>query len=241
MYPRTSTRAKPRSHGRTVARWAALAMAGAAVTYAGLMTAAYLRYGHPQSPAPEESDALLDRFMPRYEVAERHHIRIAAPASVVLAAARDMDLMQGTVIRTIFSTRALVLRAKPDDHAQGRGLITDMEAIGWRVLAEVPDRELVVGAVTRPWEANVIFRSIPADAFATFAEPGYVKILWTLRADPDGTGGTIFRTETRVATTDADARTRFRRYWSVFSPGIVTIRWLLLTPLKADAERRAGR
>ena len=48
----------------------------------------------------------------------------------------------------------------------------------------------------------------------------------------------MFRTETRVTTTDAEARTKFRRYWSVFSPGIVLIRWLALEPVRREAERR---
>jgi hypothetical protein len=100
---------------------------------------------------------------------------------------------------------------------------------------------VIVGAVTRPWEANVTFRPIPPDEFAAFAEPGYVKIVWTLRADTAGGGASIFRTETRAIATDATARAKFRRYWSVFSPGIRSIRWLLLTPLKAEAERRASR
>jgi hypothetical protein len=38
----------------------------------------------------------------------------------------------------------------------------------------------------------------------------------------------MFRTETRVSTTDADARAKFRRYWVFVSPGIVAIWWLLL-------------
>jgi len=95
--------------------------------------------------------------------------------------------------------------------------------------------------VTRPWEADVTFRPIPHEAFAGFDEPGYVKIVWTLRADPAGVNAAIFRTETRAAGTDAAARRRFRRYWSFFSPGIRSIRWLLLAPLKAEAERRAWR
>ncbi|PYR46798.1 MAG: hypothetical protein DMF89_20885, partial [Acidobacteria bacterium] len=49
----------------------------------------------------------------------------------------------------------------------------------------------------------------------------------------------MFRTETRVATTDPTARAKFRRYWSFFSPGIILIRWMSLGPLKAEAERRA--
>jgi hypothetical protein len=60
-----------------------------------------------------------------------------------------------------------------------------------------------------------------------------------LRADPIGERQSLFRTETRVTTTDAAARAKFRRYWACFSPGIVLIRWLSLWPLKREAERRA--
>jgi hypothetical protein len=66
------------------------------------------------------------------------------------------------------------------------------------VLAEVPEREIVVGAVTRPWEPNVTFRAVPPDEFAAFREPDYVKIVWTLRADPIGAAESIYRTETRL-------------------------------------------
>jgi hypothetical protein len=66
-----------------------------------------------------------------------------------------------------------------------------------------------------------------------------VKIAWTLRADPIGPAESVFRTETRVASTDADARAKFRWYWSFFSPGMAAIRWASLRPLKAEAERRA--
>ena len=59
-----------------------------------------------------------------------------------------------------------------------------MRAMGWGVLAEIPGREIVMGAVTQPWEADVVFRPLPSAEFAAFAEPGFVKIVWTLRADP---------------------------------------------------------
>jgi hypothetical protein len=106
------------------------------------------------------------------------------------------------------------------------------------VLAEVPGREVVAGAVTRPWEADVTFRSIPPDAFAAFAEPDYVKIVWTLRADEIGDSASVFRTETRAIATDASARRKFRRYWAIVSPGIALIRWASLGPLRREAERR---
>ena len=93
-----------------------------------------------------------------------------------------------------------------------------------------------MGAVTQPWLADVVFRALSPEMFREFREPGYVKIAWTLRADPGGEDWTIFRTETRAVATDKTARARFRWYWARFSPGIILIRWMLLRRLKAEAE-----
>jgi len=43
-----------------------------------------------------------------------------------------------------------------------------------------------------------------------------------------------------VMATDPAARRKFRRYWSIFSPGIVLIRRVALRLTKLDAERRAS-
>jgi hypothetical protein len=96
-----------------------------------------------------------------------------------------------------------------------------------------------MGAVTQPWLANVTFRALPPEDFWSFREPGYVKILWTLRVDPMSQDESMFRTETRATTTDPIARRKFRWYWARFSPGIVLIRRAMLRTLKAEAERSA--
>ena len=49
--------------------------------------------------------------------------------------------------------------------------------------------------------ANVVFRALPPAEFAAFDEPGYAKIVWTLRADPIAAEESLFRTETRVKQT----------------------------------------
>jgi hypothetical protein len=85
-----------------------------------------------------------------------------------------------------------------------------------------------------------VFRPIPPDAFAAFAEPGYVKIVWSLRADAISDQQSIFRTETRAIATDSVARARFRKYWALASPGIALIRRLLLRPVNRAAEREAA-
>ena len=83
----------------------------------------------------------------------------------------------------------------------------------------------------------MVFRPLPPEQFARFNEPGYVKIAWTLRADPAGETRSVFRTETRVVATDPGARTKFRRYWSFASPGIVLIRWLIATTVNDEVVK----
>ena len=199
----------------------------------------FLRFGNPSIARPEEHDELLDRFIPVYDVVERHHIPVCAPAAVTLAAAKDQDFQRIPAIRAIFKARELVLRSKPVP-APATTLFAQLQAFGWGVLAETPEREVVMGAVTKPWEPDPVFRALPPTEFAAFSEPGFVKIAFTLRADPVDEHNSVFRTETRAVATDAFARAKFRRYWTFVSPGVAAIRWLSLRPLKREAERRAS-
>jgi hypothetical protein len=219
-------------------QWLATSVGVAVGSYAALVASAWLRYGDAPPARGDEVDELLDRFMPAYEIVERHHVRVAAPAEVTFAAAGAIDPNQSAIVRAIFKGRELAMGSRPAPRARARGFLADMRAMGWGVLAEIPGREIVMGAVTQPWLADVVFRPLPPEEFAAFCEPGYAKIVWTLRADPIGDSESVFRTETRVATTDAFARAKFRQYWSFVSPGIVLIRWMLLGPVKTEAERR---
>ena len=224
---------------RTVAGVAAAGLGIASAAYAGLVASAWFTYGRPGEPGAGEQDELLDRFMPAYDVVERHRIFIDAPAATVVEAAKAQNLMQLPLVRAIFKAREVALGAASDHPLPPNGLLATVQSLGWVVLAERPGREIVVGAVTRPWEANVTFRALPPEQFAAYDEPGNVKIVWTLRAKPVGEQRCVFLTETRAVATDATARRRFRAYWAFASPGISTIRWLSLMPLKREAERRA--
>jgi hypothetical protein len=224
---------------RGAARAAAAGTAAVVSAYLTYAAVSWLRYGRVVNGADaRDDDELLDRFIRTYDVVERHQIRVAAPADVTLAAAREQDLLRVPLIRVIFRAREIVMGATPGG-PQARGLLAATQALGWGVLAEVPGREIVVGAITKPWEANVTFQALPPAEFAAFAQPGFVKIVWTLRADPLGRDTSLFRTETRAVATDAEARAYFRAYWAFASPGIALIRRLSLLPLKREAERRA--
>jgi hypothetical protein len=204
------------------------------VGYAGFT---WYRYGKVASGGAR--NPLVDRFMPKYEVREVHQTRVAAPADVTFGVAHDLDLRQSTIVRAIFTGRELLMGAEHPKREHASAFLTDVLTLGWRMLEEVPGRELVVGAVTKPWETNVEFRGLAPEEFAAFSEPGYAKIVWTLAARPVGEKISVFRTETRVATTDPEARSHFRRYWSVFSPGILLIRYEILRLVRREAERLA--
>ena len=239
-------------NARTAAGYlTAVAAAGAALGYAVHAGAAFAAYAHAtRASRPEEQDDLLDWFMPLYDVAERHHVRVLAPAGVTLAAARDVDLFGSRVARSLFRARELLLGggrrldgappAAQDAGTGTAGLLGSALGMGWGLLAHERDREIVLGAATRPWEPQPVFRDLMPGEFSAFAEPDYVKIAWTLRVDPDGEGACVFRTETRAIATDVDARRKFRRYWALVSPGVALIRRVMLLPVKCEAERRAA-
>jgi hypothetical protein len=109
--------------------------------------------------------------MPLYEIADRHKIRVDAPAEVVLSAAREMDLERSAIIRAIFKGREWIVRSKSDDRIRGRGFVEGMKALGWGMLAELPGREIVMGGVTQPWEPNPVFRALPPDEFVPSMTP----------------------------------------------------------------------
>jgi hypothetical protein len=177
-----------------------LAVATAALAFAAYgayFCTAWLRYGRKRRPG-RETDALLDSFMPEYEVAERHRIFVNAPAEATFAAASGLDFADSRIVRAVFKGRELLMCARPRPDALPRGLLAKTKALGWGVLAEVPGHEIVMGAVTQRCVADVVFRALPPEEFASFHDPGYVKIAWTLRADRLGERKSVFRTETRV-------------------------------------------
>jgi len=215
---------------------AAGAAAAGAAAYAGWVGAAWYRYGRMDGDGA--GDPLLDRFLPRYEVRERHERVVGAPASVTFALAKEVSLRRSPIVRAIFALRAIPSRlAGTPQRVDERGILQETLALGWRVLAEEPGREIVMGAVTQPWRADVVFRPLPPEEFAAFSEPDCVKIAWTLAVEPAGPSRCVFRTETRAIATDGASRSRFRRYWAFLSPGIVLIRFEMLRAVAAEAER----
>ena len=98
---------------RSAVRWIAAGTGLATAAYGAYVGTTWHRYGNVAAPSPEEQNPLLDRFMPAHEIVERHHVRIAAPAAVTLAAARELDLQGSPLVRIMFRTETRYRQGTP--------------------------------------------------------------------------------------------------------------------------------
>lgn len=191
--------------------------------------------------APESSGSLIDAYLPSFQVREYHETRVRAEPAAAYAAFLSLDLNRSRFVRLLFAIRTLpsrVLARGPRSKTPPRSFLEDALAVGWRVLAEEPGREIVVGAVTQPWAPVVRFRGLPGAEFLSFGEPGFTKIAWNFAVRPEGPGWTRISTETRVAATDPVSQRRFRRYWLLVRAGVRLIRIISLRMLRRDLEAR---
>jgi hypothetical protein len=217
-------------------RWALFAIGAFALGWLTWAAVSWVRYDHGSSAAL--GDAAVQRFMPDHEVDELFQTLIRAPAPITFSEAESMSLDASPIIRTIFRAREILLGGSSGSPLPPGGVVDQMRAMGWGVLSETPQREIVLGAVTQPWNRDVVFRSLPQESFASFHAPGFVKILVTIDAAPIDSATSRLRIGTYATTTDPLSRSRFRRYWAVFSPGILLIRAVILRSVKNAAERR---
>lgn len=158
-------------------------------------------HSSPRSAGEEAGSALLmDRVLPRYDVAVVHARVFRAPPSACYRAASELDLFQDPVVRALLDVRGLPQRLAGT--ARGRDVATtreasratfrlkDMGGVGWILLGETPGVEIVLGQVSRPWKAVAASTGSPetVDQFVSFDRPGYAKIATSLRVDPYGSG-----------------------------------------------------
>jgi hypothetical protein len=183
----------------------------------------------------------LDEILPRYQFVERHQRHIGATPAHVWRALLEVRASDIRFFRTLTAIRRLG-RPGPESilDAPERTPILDVALrTGFVRLAQDPERELVIGTtVIAPSDA-----AIPSSPNAyRDAGPGFAVAAMNFRVEPNGRGGSVLTTETRVFAADPATRRRFARYWSVIYPGSALIRreWLRAVARLAEygEERR---
>lgn len=188
-------------------------------------------------------DKLIDRFIPDPDFRESRELAVEAVPEVIIAAIKGTDL-KDPVVNTLFAVRDLPNRLARKLGARGNSLdnvsfanIPDVGP-GWIKLGEEEGRELVVGAVGRFWRRDYGARDVDAEDFASFDEPGYLKLAVSSLVERRGYDQSVLHYEARVEATDAEARRQFVRYWKVIEHGNEVIVRRALQRIKAEAEWR---
>jgi hypothetical protein len=181
---------------------------------------------------------LIDDFMPTFDVSERHHTLVLAPAERAFAAARRVDLARSKVIKGLLAARAVPgLTRRRRRQPLERLTLDDLLAGGFVWLGEEPGREFVLGLVGTFWKPRGGISRVEPAEFPSFEEPGQAKAAWSFRVVGDGEERSFVTTETRVRVPDDPSRRRFLLYWAAIGPFSGVIRKQALALIKADAER----
>lgn len=205
----------------------------ASAAYLAHAASTWLQYGRHTK---NDGDLLLDFVMPDYDVSDVQSIDVAASANLTFDTICASNPLGSPLMQALIRLRQTLMSGKNEDIALPSGFIEQLTALGWSVISRNANREIVLGSATQPWTPNPTFRKIEASAFTAFNEPGYAKIAVAISSAPTGPQTCTVSTQTRVQTTDADSRNRFRRYWSLVLPGIELIRVAQLHQIKRDAE-----
>ena len=186
---------------------------------------------------------LIDTYMPRWDVVERHHTTVRATAERVYAAISEANLGGGALVALLVGLRSLPA-ALMRGSAGLRELMNtppftldSIERSGFRVLERKPPEEIVIGIEGQFWQLSGGRCTPDAAAFRTDAPaPGTARGIWNFTVASEPSGRVLLSTETRVLCADAATRRRFLPYWAVIRPGSGLIRRSMLASIKQVAE-----
>lgn len=180
----------------------------------------------------------LDRFIPTPRLVEIDHVDLAVSPSRAWELVRHGNLGDSPMIHALFALRTVPRRAlgaeeqplvlRLDDFA------STFERPGFQILADVPPNAVVVGAIGRVWKLDIPFRHVAPAAYASVADPDWVKVAWALHVSPLGERDARVTLELRVDATSEVAWRNFRRYFRVIGPASHFIRHSLLGALARE-------
>ena len=158
---------------------------------------------------------LIDAYLPNYLLREVDHIAVATSPAETFRSFCQFDMASVPWIRHLFQIRTML---DPGERLKKLTLRDAYLRGGFILLKEVEDQELVVGAIGKIWYPSIQFEYVEPHEFATFWNPGFGKVIWSLKCESRTGGGTLITFEVRIGATDASSSARMRGYFSLIGP-----------------------
>ena len=195
-------------------------------------------------PAPESRigrvETRLDAFAPAWQFREVHVLAIAAPPARVYEAVTRVRADEIFLFRTLTWIRRGG-RPLPESilNAGSRESLIDVATrSGFVRLADDAPRELVIGTVVMAPRGTR--GALTPQVFRLDVPPGFALATMNFAVRPDGKGGSVVSTETRVFASSPAARRRFAAYWRLIYPGSAIIRRAWLSAIRRRATEPSG-
>jgi hypothetical protein len=182
------------------------------------------------------SPLTLDWLLPQFDATLVEHRVIDGDPESVYRAVTSVDMAEiprtHTAIRVLFTARgaaerllnALLGRPTPEAVPDGPLRLGDMPDHGeWVKLAAEPPEEFAFGVVGRFWGGETVWKTIDADYFVAFDEPGLAKIACGISVRTYGSARTLVSYEARTQALDPESRAHFMRYWRLVRPGVAIV------------------
>lgn len=194
-------------------------------------------------PAPEShvgrSESRLDEFAPAWQFHEVHSIRIGAPPERVFEAIKQVRADEIVLFRALMWIRrgGTRLPASIANAMARQPLLDVLTRGGFIYLANDPPREMVLGTViiVPPGTHGILTPQV----FQKRLRPGFVLAAMNFGVMPDGRGGSLLSTETRVFANSPGVRRGFAAYWRVIYPGSALIRRMWLRAIEKRAVEQS--
>ena len=177
--------------------------------------------------------------MPVWQFNERHTTHIAAPPERVFTATRVVTADEIPLFQLLTWIRRGG-RPGPESilNASGRRPLLEVAtSSGFIALADDSPRELVLGTLVMTPAPVRAAGPLEPRIFLSETPPGVALAAMNFLVIPDGAGGSLLSTETRVHAGDSSAAQRFAVYWRLIRPGSDMIRRMWLRAIKLRAER----
>lgn len=184
---------------------------------------------------------LMERFLPRHQFSERHHIRIHCRPG------RLLDIIQShQPPKDRFGELAMRARQLPARllHWLAPSRVpppTPFTRASFTPLGRDGDREIVGGLVGQFWRPDFGLITVESpSAFLACNPPRTAKLVIGFLAEPEG-DATLLTTETRVHCPDRYSLMMFAPYWWLIRPVSGLLRRRTLRAIREMAEQRDGR